>query len=324
MNREQKLFITGFNNGSHSMKTKKHTNAQIMGLCALLTLMVAAPTYTRAADAESAKYPLTLNGIELQPTAEDYPKDEVETTLSLEPKSNWRFELNTWAWLMGLNGDVGVGDRISHVDATFLDILEDSDSLFAISGRIEVGYGKIAGFVDAIYSDISADNQSGPLGAASIDVSMKQTIVDFGLMYRIAEWDATEWAPGNYRALTIDLYGGARYTGLDVKIDPANRESRKRTEDWLDPIIGAKLVVPIEENWCFSVNGDIGGFGVNSDLTWSATGIFGYNFTVLGMPATVFAGYRAIGWDYSTGSGDDEFIFDAIAHGPLLGFSLRF
>ena len=42
------------------------------------------------------------------------------------------------------------------------------------------------------------------------------------------------------------------------------------------------------------------------------------------MPATVYGGYRAIGWDFSEGSPGSEFRWEVIEHGPILGFSLRF
>ena len=71
-------------------------------------------------------------------------------------------------------------------------------------------------------------------------------------------------------------------------------------------------------------NGDIGGFGVGSDFTWSATIVIGYDFLLFEHPALVYLGYRAIGQDFTEGSGSDRFTWDVIQHGPILGFSLLF
>lgn len=255
------------------------------------------------------------------PAAQPAPDDASQLTASESP---WRFDIYTWIWLMGVDGELGVRGRASDVSASFGDILDNSDSIFAFSGRLELGYGRFAGFVDGMYADIGADDQSGRRGLASVDVELEQTIVDFGLMYRIGDWEPTGNAAGNPRNLTIDLYAGARYSGLDLELRPANDSDRSGSKDWIDPIVGAKAVIPIAERWHLMINGDVGGFGVNSDFTWSATAVVGYGFHLFDRPASVMLGYRAIGWDYSDGSGDEEFTFDAIMHGAILGFSLHF
>lgn len=84
------------------------------------------------------------------------------------------------------------------------------------------------------------------------------------------------------------------------------------------------LVTPISERWFLQVNGDIGGFGVESDLTWSATGLIGYDFRMFDTPSSFLFGYRAIGWDYSEGSGNDRVVWDIVQHGLLLGLTIRF
>jgi hypothetical protein len=234
----------------------------------------------------------------------------------------WRAELTTWAWLVAVHGDVGVAGRTVEVDAGFADIVEAADSILAFSGRLEVGYGPVAGFIDGYYADLGADDVTNPLGL-DVDATFKQGIIDFGGMYRLVDREPVSAAPGS-RHLTLDAYAGGRYSSLELELDVATVGSRSRRETWVDPIVGAKLVLPVAERWHLSVNGDIGGFGVESNLTWSATGVIGYGFELLGAAATLYAGYRAIGWDFDTGSGLSEFVWDVTEHGPLLGFGVRF
>ncbi|MBN8644309.1 MAG: hypothetical protein J0L61_03600 [Planctomycetes bacterium] len=241
-----------------------------------------------------------------------------------ESSSDWRFEFTTWIWLVGMTGDVGVRGRAADVDANFGDILEASDSIFAFSGRLEVGKGRWGAFVDGMYSDLGAEDQSGPVGFTDIDVTMETILIDFGATYRLGEWKPTGNAAGNSRPTSLDLYAGARYTDLDVELDPRVLATRSKSVSWFDPIVGAKLVLPLSEGWHFALNGDVGGFGAGSDFTWSATGVFGYDFHIGQSRACVFAGYRAIGQDYSEGSGNEEFTWDVVQHGPLIGLSLRF
>lgn len=241
-----------------------------------------------------------------------------------DPSSEWRFDFNSWVWMQGFTGDVTARGRTANVDADFGDVLDASDSLVAVSGRLEVGYGKFAGYIDGIYADLGADGQSGPGGAADIDITLQQEILDFGVMYRILDQESEGAGAANPRNLTLDVYGGGRYNSIDLKVDPANFAPQSASHSWLDPIVGAKLGLPLSERWLFRVNADVGGFGVESDLTWSATAVFGFDFELFGIPATVLAGYRAISWDYSEGSGADEFRYDMTQHGPILGMSLRF
>ena len=83
-------------------------------------------------------------------------------------------------------------------------------------------------------------------------------------------------------------------------------------------------VLPINEKWHIAANGDIGGFGVESDFTWSVTSVLGYDFSLFDHPASVYLGYRAIGWDFTERSGSNRFTWDVVMHGPIMGFSLLF
>lgn len=234
-----------------------------------------------------------------------------------------RIELSLWAWLVGLEGDVGVAGRSASVSEGFIDVLDTSDSIFAFSGRLEIGYERLGFFLDGFYADLGVEDQTGPAGAANVDVSFRQGILDFGAMYRVGDWDTDGFAPENRRNLSLDLYAGGRYSGVELNLRPANVEPRTEDDDWVDPIVGARVIVPLGRSWHVAVNGDIGGFGVASDLTWSATAVIGYNFQVFHTPAALLFGYRAIGWDYEN---EDlaGFTWDVIDHGPLLGFQIAF
>ena len=70
--------------------------------------------------------------------------------------------------------------------------------------------------------------------------------------------------------------------------------------------------------------GDVGGFGVGSDLAWSAMGLLGYKWQGAGLEWAVLAGYKALYQDYTTGSGTRRFVWDVTMHGPVLGLSIRF
>ncbi len=247
-----------------------------------------------------------------------------DSTESPSPASDWRVNFITWAWLLGIEGDIGVRGLTTDVSANFGDVFDASDSLLAFSGRLEFGKDRWGGFIDGIYAKIGVDDVSGPLGFADIDITNELLLIDFGATYRIGEWTPNGEAARNSRDITLDLYAGGRYTKVKLELDPALLASRSGDKEWLDPIIGAKLVLPINKQWHVATNGDVGGFGVESDLTWSVTVVLGSDVLLFDHPATVYFGYRAIGWDFTEGSGINRFTWDVVLHGPILGFSLLF
>ena len=243
---------------------------------------------------------------------------------SIEPADEWRVDTTAWIWVLGVEGDVGARGVTADVSADFRDIIDASDSVFGLSGRLGIGKGRWGGYIDGLYSKLGAEDQSGPMGVPDVDVTFEMTLIEFGLTYRIGEWTPGGDAARNRHNMTLDLYAGGRYTSLEIEVDPAEAESSSGSREWLDPIVGAKFVLPLSQHWQLSANGDVGGFGVESDFTWSATAVVGYDFHLFKIPATFYAGYRAIGQDFTDGSGDDEFVWDVVQHGPIIGIGFTF
>jgi hypothetical protein len=88
----------------------------------------------------------------------------------------------------------------------------------------------------------------------------------------------------------------------------------------VDPVVGLSYEYLISDQWSFRLYGDVGGFGTASDFTWQGLGMM---FFKPWKNVSIFAGYRAIGTDYESGSGADKFTYDATVHGPILGFDFR-
>lgn len=248
-------------------------------------------------------------------------ESQPEAAPELEKKHDWRAAVTMWLWLAGMDGQIGARGLVADANATFIDIVQNTDSILAFSGRLEVGCEKWGGYVDGTWMKLGVDDASGPLGMASIDIVQKMGILDFGLMYRLGDWP--DQGPDQPHT-TLDVYAGGRWWSMSLELNPANFPSREQDKNWIDPLIGAKLDVPIGEHWDLSIWGDVGGFGVSSDFTWSATGVIGYRFELFHIQSTAYFGYRAIGDDYTSGSGNDEFVWDIILHGPILGFTMSF
>ena len=129
---------------------------------------------------------------------------------------------------------------------------------------------------------------------------------------------------GSYRFIdgphTLDGVAGIRYVKMDAGINLRNAGiNLDGDQDWVDPIVGLRYDYQIADKWAMRLYGDVGGFGVSSDFTWQGFGLI--DFQPWKNVAFV-AGYRAIGTDYETGSGNDKFIFDATVHGPVIGLNI--
>lgn len=92
---------------------------------------------------------------------------------------------------------------------------------------------------------------------------------------------------------------------------------------WVDPMVGLQYNAPFADDWRFNLRGDIGGFGIGSDLSyqllanvrWQANETIGVVF-----------GYRLIGFDYEDGrKGDRDYQrYDLTEQGPLVGMTISF
>ncbi len=248
---------------------------------------------------------------------------------------DWEVTVVPYVWALSLDGDVTVRGRTASVKASFLDILESSDSIFAFQGYVEARKGKWAGFVDGTY--MALKTKTATVGPVSVETTNQVALVDFGALYRLSEYSVAE-VPGGSSAnkdqkVVNDFFIGARYTNLDVEIDakinlavgPGNLTGGRIVEgrtDWIDAFVGLRSITDVTQKVQLLVQGDIG--GGESDLTWKAEGLLGYRFILFDRPAKVWGGYRALYQDFTEGTGASTFQWNILMHGPLTGLSLHF
>jgi hypothetical protein len=301
----------------------------LMCLCAIVACIAGRSPCAAQSDGFDARASASVESVSdgFGAAAEPFRLDfgalqEVPASAPFEPAEDaWRVDFTAWMWLTAMSGEVRNGPITADVDASFSDILEASDSLFSIAGRLEIGKGNWTGFIDGMYSDIGAEDQTGPVGLPSVDVTNEILLLDFGLMYRVFDQSATN---GGGRHNTIDVYAGGRYQHFSLELDPALAATRSQSKGWIDPIFGARAVIQLNERFDFMLMGDIGGFGVGSDLTWTLRAGLGYHFVMFDIPTTAYLGYAALGTDYTEGSGLSRFEWDVVMHGPVLGLTFSF
>jgi hypothetical protein len=95
----------------------------------------------------------------------------------------------------------------------------------------------------------------------------------------------------------------------------------KAGASWVDPFVGARVVLPAGKRSSVVLQGSVGGFGVGSDLAVDAAGYFEYSFSER---TSAIVGYRLLAVDYEDGEGADRFIYDTTTQGPAVGARFRF
>jgi hypothetical protein len=224
------------------------------------------------------------------------------------PASDWSVRLSLYGWAQGLDGDAGVFGRTVPVDIGFDDLVEDLD--FAVMGAVEVGYGRWSFLADMVYADTGTD-YLGPLGGTG-HADLKQFLGNFLVTYEVLANDS----------IKFDLYGGARVNHIDLDLSYTGPVKKRNfsvsgDETWVDPVIGARFHAELGHSFFFRALGDVGGFGIESDITWQALAAFGYQFN---SSCSALIGYRALGTDYK----NDGFTYDVVASGPIIGLQYNF
>jgi hypothetical protein len=254
--------------------------------------------------------------------------------------SEWSFRFTPYGWAPSMNGTQTIRGRSAKVDASFIDVLEKSDSLIGLMGDVEIRNGPIGLLGDFVWSKVGlsgdtvrtrsvAPGINASIGAsAGLDVQM--VIAEVGVAYEIAR----------YGSLAFDVIGGGRFwwqkadlsldlTGTldigDLQVVGGRAISRSGSVDWADPLVGGRIRYELAPGHQLSLRGDVGGFGVGSDFSWQAIAAYGWDFARYNnITFSGVLGYRALYVDYAQGQGRSRYEFDMLQHGPVVGISARF
>lgn len=254
--------------------------------------------------------------------------------------SGWNFRFVPYGWLISMNGNQSVRGRSAKVDASFLDIVENSDTLVALMGDFEARHGPFALYGDLVWTKVGVEGGSlrtrtpapgvTTTVGRSLGLDIEMAVLEVGTSYEVARSGA----------LAFDILAGARYWHQEADlsfevtrtIDIGDLErvggraiARSRSIDWLDPILGARIRYAVTAGHNLFLRGDIGGFGVGSNFSWQAAGGYGFDVgTYQGITFSGVIGYRALYVDYVQAEGRQRYEFDMLQHGPILGISARF
>lgn len=224
----------------------------------------------------------------------------------------WRFLIEPYLMAPNMNGRTGITDLPTiSVNQSPSDIFENLEMGAMLYAEADDGNSTIS--TDFIYMNLGSDvSIRPPVLEGKVEVS--QTAFELAWLKHLTEhFDAGVSAV--YNRITAD--GEITFN--------VGQQSRTRsaglTEDWIDPTIVARWTLPLGERWLVQLRGNLGGFGIGSELFWQLQA----NAVWRSSPRTQWSfGYRIIDIDYDRGQGPDRFVYDMATFGPVVKFGFRF
>jgi hypothetical protein len=254
-----------------------------------------------------------------------------------EPSKEWIVGFSPYIWITSFTGDAKVRGTEFDIDASFIDILEDSDRVFGLMGAIDANYDRLVFQIDGAWTtaDISKSHVTPDItavGSANVDM----VLFEFFAGYRLLE-NPVSHDPASKRRVTFDAFVGGRVSYVDIDLSltadvdvtlpngeilmAGETAERGESDEWFEPFVGAQMGIDLTENWSIMVRGDVGGFGIDgSQFSWQAMALIGYHWRMDGWLLSAFGGYRALGQDYSNG----DSAWNVVTHGPMIGARFLF
>ena len=212
----------------------------------------------------------------------------------------WTVELTPYLWAAGLDGTTAADGAGSEIDTDYkffsLDNLD-----FALGTAVEAHKGRWGMLGDAMYVEFSDAFDRAP--NSEVEVSG-------GVFDMVGSMAAANGRP-------LELLFGLRYVALKATVDIAPVPRATARESWLDPLVGLRYTHTFNERWSVALRGDIGGFGVASDLATNVSAMFGWH---INDKLTLRAGYRMLQMDFD----GDDLVLDATLQGYVFGASWAF
>ncbi|PWK18187.1 hypothetical protein [Xanthomarina spongicola] len=237
-------------------------------------------------------------------TAQDSSDSNSETK-----NTSWSFLVEPYLMFPNMKGDTQIRENLPS-----LGVDADTDNIFS---HLKMGA--------MLY--LEAKNENWAITSDFVYMKLGEDVTPSSLVQSgELEVKETLWELDGYRRILPMLEAGIGMRLVSVSADADfsfvfQDRSADITETWIDPIIVIRSHNVIKDNFLLNVKGDIGGFGIGSEFTWQIQLDAGYKFSDL---FNLMIGYRYIGIDYETGSGQDYFAYNIDTFGPEIRLGFNF
>lgn len=227
--------------------------------------------------------------------------------IAQETSGGWKQTVFLYGMGAAIEGDAQLGNLELPVDVGISDLFDALEYGGMAAYRIENDAWSFT--TDVTYMALGWQGDAPAVGArGNLDIDQLTVMATAG-------WKLTPQLEALVSAAYFDLS-----SDLAIRL-PNQALAASRGADWIDPLVGLHFTQPFAGKWTFDLRGDIGGFGVGSDLTWQLmTYVRRHNTEAFSW----YVGYRAIAYDYETGQGANYQRYDLVQHGPGIGIAFAF
>ena len=259
----------------------------------------------------------------------------------------WRFNAAAYGWLINVSGSVTARGQTVDTNASFIDLVQKSQSLGGLMAYFEADKGKAGMYVDFVYTNLgfgaNSTSYRNPIAglkittSASAALTYRLFIVELGGVYEAVRWSHSEGSStaidgvmafrywNNSIAASFEATANVDFSHLRLERSFGVAIARADTVQWVDPVFGVRVRHQFTPHQQFTVRGDIGGFGLGSQFSWQAVAVYSYSWDLDGgQKLAALLGFRALGVNYSSGSGLDAVGINETLYGPIIGLSYRF
>jgi hypothetical protein len=221
-----------------------------------------------------------------------------------EPTSS-SFDVSLYFLGVAMTGDVAIGSATADLNVGFDEILDHLE--FGVMGFGRYRRDPWVFKAEFLYMGLGASKDA-------VSANFDQWVAEPSVAYQVSPW--------------LEPLVGVRYNSLSGEILGPFGRVPSGDESWWDLIVGATASAPLSRAVSLRLRGDVGGFGIGSDLTWQAHPYVDWSFM---QNASLQAGYRWLDVDYETGNADvdsddadrDRFRWDVLNQGPQVGVTVR-
>lgn len=205
----------------------------------------------------------------------------------------WRFDIEPYVWLPSTNG-TGTTNTTPPLE---VDLVGTLDAAFPLAVGVTSPDGKFSVLTDGFYVRLNDDE-------GALQTTTSATMIESGAGLALDEEQR------------VSALVGVRWVDIDYDVSLGSL-SGSFAADWVDPWVGMRAVLPLNDTFAMRLRGDVGGFGVGTNFTWQGIAVLGWT---VARDVTIDFGYRAIGLDYDA-SGTN---YDVLFHGPIFGLVVSF
>jgi hypothetical protein len=226
---------------------------------------------------------------------------------STASESDWHFTVSPYLWFPGVHGNIADpnGGQIPF-SASAGDLL--SHFRIGLMGVAEPRYKRIVMPLDIFWIRLG-DNRALPNtpGQGVANLHATEFFLSQKLGYRVIDSER----------LKIDALAGFRYWHFGENLSfTTNTLNFSGSQNWVDPLVGGRITGILTPKVEVTVGGDVGGWGVGSQMDYQIFGLLGYRIK----PAMALqAGYRYLYFDYRRASGA---YLDTTTSGVIFGVSI--